>query len=140
MISKKFYLILYFSLSQLPRNPYPPMISTDNLNFQEWARGNVGARLVELQNGCGCMVWSRPPRDFIDIVWEIKGSTGSSIRKVVEGILVDLRKFNVWDVSGNNAAHILARQAKCLNMCNVWIEDTPPPSITDLSSNGCCSM
>ena len=55
----------------------------------------------------------------------------SSIRKVVEGILVDLRKFNSWDVnhtrrSGNNAAHILARQAKCLNMCNIWVEDTPP--------------
>ena len=48
----------------------------------------------------------------------------SSIKKVVEGILVDLRKFNAWDVnhtrrSGNNAAHILARQAKCLNMCNI---------------------
>ena len=59
----------------------------------------------------------------------------NSIRKVVEGILVDLRKFNAWDVnhtrrSGNNAAHILARQAKCLNLCNIWVEDTPP-SIAD---------
>ena len=55
----------------------------------------------------------------------------SSIRKVAEGILVDLRKFNAWDVnhthrSGNNATHILARQAKFLNMCNIWVEDTPP--------------
>ena len=50
-------------------------------------------------------------------------------------ILVDFRKFNAWDVnhtcrSGNNAAHILVRQAKCLNMRNIWVEDTPP-SITD---------
>ena len=41
----------------------------------------------------------------------------------------------VWDVnhtcrSSNNAAHILVRQAKCLNMRNIWVEDTPP-SITD---------
>ena len=48
----------------------------------------------------------------------------SSIRKVVEGILVDLRKSNTWDVihtrrSSNNATHILARQAKCLNICNI---------------------
>ena len=59
----------------------------------------------------------------------------SSIRKVAEGILVDLRKFNAWDVnhthrSGNNATHILARQAKILNMCNILVEDTPP-SIAD---------
>ena len=59
----------------------------------------------------------------------------SSIRKVVEGILADLRKFNAWDVnhthrSGNNAAHILARQAKFLNVCNIWVKDTPP-SIAD---------
>ena len=41
----------------------------------------------------------------------------SSIRKVVEGILESLRKFNAWDVnhtrrSGNFVAHIMARQAK----------------------------
>ena len=59
----------------------------------------------------------------------------SSIRKVVEGILEGLRKFNAWDVnhtrrSGNIAAHIMARQAKFLNVCNIWVEDTPP-SIAD---------
>ena len=50
-------------------------------------------------------------------------------------ILVDLRKFNAWDVnhtcsSDNNVAHILVRQAKCLNMRNIWVENTPL-SITD---------
>ena len=55
----------------------------------------------------------------------------SSIRKVVEGILEGLRKFNAWDVnhtcrSGNSAAHIMAKQAKFLNVCNIWVEDTPP--------------
>ena len=59
----------------------------------------------------------------------------SSIRKVLEGILEGLRKFNAWDVnhtrrSGNIAAHIMARQAKFLNVCNIWVEDTPP-SIAD---------
>ena len=59
----------------------------------------------------------------------------NAIRKVVEGILMDLSKFNAWDVnytrrSSNNAAHILARQAKCLNRCKIWVEDTPP-SIAD---------
>ena len=48
----------------------------------------------------------------------------SSIRKVVEGILEGLRKINTWDVnhtrrSGNIAAHIMAKQAKFLNVCNV---------------------
>ena len=55
----------------------------------------------------------------------------SSIRKVVKGILESLRKFNAWDVnhtrrSGNFVAHIMARQAKFLNVCNIWVEDTPP--------------
>ena len=55
----------------------------------------------------------------------------SSIRKVVEGILEGLRMFNAWDVnhtrrSGNSAAHIMAKQAKFLNECNIWVEDTPP--------------
>ena len=54
-----------------------------------------------------------------------------SIRKVVEGILEGLRMFNAWDVnhtrrSGNSAAHIMAKQAKSLNECNIWVEDTPP--------------
>ena len=48
----------------------------------------------------------------------------SSIRKVVEGILEELRMFNAWDVnhtrrSGNSAAHIMAKQAKFLNVCNI---------------------
>ncbi|XP_030968764.1 uncharacterized protein LOC115989236 [Quercus lobata] len=48
----------------------------------------------------------------------------SSIRKVVEGILERLRKFNTWDVnhtcrSSNIAAHIMAKQAKFLNVCNI---------------------
>ena len=59
----------------------------------------------------------------------------SAIKKVVEGILAGLRRFNDWSVnhtrrSGNIAAHIMARQAKYLNECNIWVEDTPP-SITE---------
>ena len=55
----------------------------------------------------------------------------SSIKKVIEAIMVGLRSFNAWEVShirrsGNIAAHIMARQAKFLNECNIWVKDTPP--------------
>ena len=48
----------------------------------------------------------------------------SSINLVVEGIKERLKGFNAWEVShtrrnGNKVAHILARQAKFLNGCNI---------------------
>lgn len=55
----------------------------------------------------------------------------SSICLVVDGIREGLKRFNAWEVAhtrrnGNHAAHILARQAKFLNGCNIWVEETPP--------------
>ena len=54
-----------------------------------------------------------------------------SIQKVIEGIKEWLNCFMAWRVlhirrSGNISAHIMARNAKMLNHCNIWVEDTPP--------------
>ena len=64
----------------------------------------------------------------------------SSIEKVVEGILEGLRMFNAWDVNhtrrnGNSAAHIMAKQAKFLNECNIWVKDTPPSIACQVQMN-----
>lgn len=57
--------------------------------------------------------------------------TPSSIQKVVEGTKLELRCFDAWEVShtrrgGNSAAHLLARHAKDVDECVIWVEDTPP--------------
>ena len=54
-----------------------------------------------------------------------------SIQKVVEGSTLSLSCFKVWTAShvcrnGNGAAHLMARMAKSLADCNIWVEDTPP--------------
>ena len=64
----------------------------------------------------------------------------SSIRLVVNGIWEGLKFFNAWELShvrrgGNKAAHILARQAKFLNDCNIWVEDTPPKIVDQIQAN-----
>ena len=47
---------------------------------------------------------------------------------MIEGIKAGLRSFNAWEVphtsrSGNIAAHIMARHAKLLNECNIWVKE-----------------
>ena len=64
----------------------------------------------------------------------------SSIRKIIEGIMLGLRCFKAWEVShtcrsGNCAAHIMARQAKFLNECNIWVEETPPMIADQIQSD-----
>ncbi|KAL0007228.1 hypothetical protein SO802_008730 [Lithocarpus litseifolius] len=54
----------------------------------------------------------------------------SSIRKVVEGIKMGLGSFRHWSVShirrhSNNAAHIMARESRGTQECQIWVEDTP---------------
>ena len=64
----------------------------------------------------------------------------SFISLVVDGIREGLKVFNAWEVShirrsGNKAAHILARQAKFLNDCNIWVEDTPPKIVDQIQAD-----
>ena len=61
----------------------------------------------------------------------------SSINLVVEGIKERLKGFNAWEVShtrrnGNKVAHILARQAKFPNDCNIQVEDTLPKIVDQI--------
>ena len=58
------------------------------------------------------------------------GPTPSSIRKVTEGIEISLRQFNWWKAShisrgSNSAAHLLAPHARRVDVCIVWVEDSP---------------
>ena len=55
----------------------------------------------------------------------------SSIKKVIEGIKSWLLhrsdwKSNVVHRSSNAAAHLLARHAKFVSNCIIWVEDIPP--------------
>ena len=52
----------------------------------------------------------------------------SAIQKVIEGIKMDLSGFNSWEVkhvyrTKNSAAHIMAKFAKSVIDCCIWVED-----------------
>ena len=53
------------------------------------------------------------------------------MQKVVEGFLQGLSCFKAWSAShvrkgGNEAAHLMAKMAKSLSTCKIWVEDIPP--------------
>ena len=57
-------------------------------------------------------------------------SAPSSIKKVNEGMRLCLLHFNSWTAShvrrnGNMVARQLAKHAKLVDDCTVWVEDTP---------------
>ena len=59
-----------------------------------------------------------------------KGPIQRSIRKVIEGIEMSLRQFRSWKAvhirrGSNRAAHILAKLARGVDDCIVWVEDNP---------------
>ena len=59
-----------------------------------------------------------------------QGPIQSFIRKVTQGIEMSLRQFRSWKANhisrgSNRVAHILAKHARGVDDCIVWIEDTP---------------
>ena len=59
------------------------------------------------------------------------GLSQSCVQKVIDGIRMDLCCFTAWEVSHtrrscNNAAQLLARYAKFITDCDIWVKDTPP--------------
>ena len=58
----------------------------------------------------------------------------SSIHKIIEGTSMELRSFDSWEINYvsrkcNPTAHLMARYAKNVNDCVIWVEDTPPVTI-----------
>ena len=71
------------------------------------------------------------------------GLTQSCVRKVIDGTRLDLCWFNAWEVSHmhrccNTAAHFLARYAKFVTDCVIWVEDTPPMIVDQVSNDVNC--
>ena len=57
--------------------------------------------------------------------------TQSCVRKVTEGTRLGLHWFTAWEMSHtrrgcNTAAHFLARHAKFVHDCVIWVENTLP--------------
>ena len=71
--------------------------------------------------------------------------TQSCIRKVIDGTRLDLGWFIAWEVAHthrccNNAAHFLARYAKFVTDCVIWVEDTPPMIVDQVSNDVYCMI
>ena len=66
----------------------------------------------------------------------------SSIHKVVEGTVRNLRCFDAWEVShtrsSNFAAHVLASHARSVTDCIIWVEDTPPIIADQVHNDAIC--
>ena len=53
------------------------------------------------------------------------------IQQFVTGIKSWVAKFRAWKTSftrreGNKVAHLMAKHAKLISECTIWVEDTPP--------------
>ena len=73
----------------------------------------------------------------------IQGLTQSCVQKVIDGTRMDLCCFTVWEVSHtrrccNNAAYLLARYAKFITDCVIWVEDTPPMIVDQVLNDVIC--
>ena len=72
-----------------------------------------------------------------------QGLMQSSVQKVVEGTRQGLRWFAAWEVAHtrrgcNSLAHIMARYAKFVNECDIWVEDTPPMIVDQVLNDVSC--
>ncbi|KAL0016440.1 hypothetical protein SO802_003509 [Lithocarpus litseifolius] len=86
-----------------------------------------------------CLAWDLGLKDIevegdsLLVAQALKGSTPPAlpILKIVEGVKRYLRKFSSWTVVhtrriNNVAAHLLAKSARNVSDCVIWVEDTPP--------------
>ena len=60
-----------------------------------------------------------------------QGQPSSSIHKVIEGTKMGLICFDSWEMKyinkkSNYVAHLIARYAKFITDCRIWVENTPP--------------
>ena len=67
------------------------------------------------------------------IIQALKGhmAPAKTILKIIEGSRIFLQNFSSWKAVhtnriNNSAAHVLAREAKNVDKCLVWVEDSPP--------------
>ena len=73
----------------------------------------------------------------------VQGLTQSCVQKVIDGTRMDLCCFTAWEVSHtrrccNNAAYLLARYAKFITGCVIWVEDTPPMIVDQVLNDVIC--
>ena len=73
----------------------------------------------------------------------VQGLTQSCVQKVIDGTRMDLYCFTTWEVSHtrrccNNAAYLLARYAKFITGCVIWVEDTPPMIVDQVLNDVIC--
>ena len=72
-----------------------------------------------------------------------QGLMQNSVQKVIEGTRLGLRWFAAWEVAHtrrgyNTAAHIMARYAKFVNECDIWMEDIPPMIVDQVLNDVSC--
>ena len=59
---------------------------------------------------------------------------------MIEGSSIGLCHFDAWEVvhtrrGCNTAAHVMARYAKYVNDCDIWVEDTPPMIVNQVQND-----
>ena len=59
------------------------------------------------------------------------------IQQLVAGIKYWEPKFRAWKTSftrkeGNQAAHLMAKHAKQISECTIWVKDTPPITVSQI--------
>ena len=59
------------------------------------------------------------------------------IQHIVTGIKSWEPKFRAWKTSfmrkeGNKAAHLMAKHAKQISKCTIWVKDTPPIIVSQI--------
>ena len=67
-------------------------------------------------------------------------NTPLPIQQIISGAQTWLPNFRSWKAifaqrDCNKAAHLMARHAKDIVDCLIWVEDTPPPIVSQIQSD-----